>query len=174
MAAVQESTSEFGRLVGLAIIEDLNTGHIKQALFGFPSEIRKAKATANAAKEALNAALLTRAEVEAELVVEITTATDENTGKAKYTNAEVRAAEMVRRKAASPEYVKAQGLVTAAEAALTQTQDALQELQDSQASYRTVGRLVAAELEAIAGLGTETEVFVGQMSGAKPQERQAF
>ena len=171
-----QQTTESPRFVGLSIVKDMDTGNIKSALFGFPAKIRLAKSAVNSAREALNTAVQNRAEAEAELVLDVSTATDPNTGKPKFTNAEARAAALVTAKKVSPDYIQAQSLVSSAERNLTATTDMYEEIVNSQGNFRIVGRMVAGELEVIGNLGTEVEGFgEAKAQGSREhKEGQAF
>lgn len=157
------------------VLEAYSTENLRNALMGYPQRIYAARQELNRARQAFKNAEMERAMAEAELLLAISVETDEK-GKAKFTNAEARAAELIRRKAADPAYIAAAGAATDAEAACNEAQDALQMLLDEYQSARIVARLIASELDVISGL-TDVEDMSFAASGngyQKPITREAF
>lgn len=142
---------QIGSKAAATILDSYNTENLRHSLFEYPSRIRAAKQAVNQARKALKDAELERATVEAELILAISTETDEK-GKTRFSNAEARAAELLRRKATDPRYIEADRKVSQAEAEFTEASDALQQLLDEYQSLRYAARLVVAELSVLSEL----------------------
>ena len=123
---------------------------MKQRLFDFPGLIREQKEKLEAARRALKEAQATVNELEAEMIALIAAEKDPNSGKAVFSNAEARAAELTRRKANDPSYRSAALAVRAAEEEVSAAQFDLERLQDEFRAYRYVVDLTARELALLA------------------------
>lgn len=148
-----------------AVLAAYNTENLRHSLMAYPARIKAQRDVVNQARKAWKDAELDRATIEAELLLTIGTETDER-GKAKYSNAEQRAAELLRRKAIDPDYLDAASAVATAEAEATEAQDTLQMLLDEYQSARMVARLISAEMSVISELaevGEADEVQVLEM-----------
>jgi len=140
-----------------ALLTAYNTENLRHSLMEYPRRIREARQAVNQARKALKDAELERATIEAELVLAISTETDEK-GKTKYSNAEARAAELLRRKASDPRYLEADQKVSMAEAEFNEASDTLQQLIDEYQSLRFAARLVVAELSMLSELAALEEI----------------
>lgn len=123
---------------------------MKEKLFNFPGEIRAKKAELETARRILKEAQTTLQEFEAEMVAAIAAEVNPNTGKALYSNAESRGAELIKRKAVNQEYVAAYGAVRRAEEDVNALQFDLERLYDEFRAYRYVVDLTARELALLA------------------------
>lgn len=125
-----------------------DTANLRHALASYPTRIKAQRDLAQRARREHQNAEQSRAELEAELLLAVSVETDDK-GKARFTNAEARAAELLRRKAAHPAYAATAAAVTRAEAALVEAQDTLSLRLDEYQSARIVARLIAAEMSAL-------------------------
>lgn len=164
-----------------------NTENLRHRLGQYPGRIYHARQAVNMARKALKDAELERDGLEAEMILLITAEPDTK-GKAKYTNVQMRDAELLRRKVNTPQYQDAAYKVNDAETDWMQAQDALQMLLDEYQSARIVARLIAAELSVLSELvdigdaaevsaktALRTEIDKFQSSGFKgSKEREAF
>ena len=139
------------------ILAAYDTENLRHSLAQYPRRIYDARQAVNQARKAWKDAELDRATIEAELLLAIGMETDDR-GKAKYSNAEQRAAELTRRKATDPRYLDAAAKVAEAETELNEAQDHLQMLLDEYQAARIVARLLAAEISMI---GELSDVEVG-------------
>lgn len=139
------------------ILSAYNTENLRHSLAQYPRRIYDARQAVNQARKALKDAELERDTVEAELILLVSIETDER-GKAKFSNAQMRDAELTRRKASDPDYITAAGRVAEAEMAWQAAQDSLQMLLDEYQSTRIVARLIAGELGVISGLADTDDI----------------
>jgi hypothetical protein len=123
---------------------------MKEKLFNFPGEIRAKKAELETARRILKEAQVQLQELEAEMVAAIAAEVNPNTGKAAFSNAEARGAELIRRKAESKDYAAAYGAVRRAEEDVNALQFDLERLYDEFRAYRYVVDLTARELALLA------------------------
>jgi len=123
---------------------------MKQRLLDFPGLIREQKEKLEAARRALKEAQATMNEIEAEMIALIAAEKDPNSGKAAFSNAEARGAELIRRKAESKDYAAAYGAVRRAEEDVNALQFDLERLYDEFRAYRYVVDLTARELALLA------------------------
>lgn len=133
------------------ILSAYNTENLRHNLAQYPGRIYSARQTLNQARKALKDAELERDTAEAELILLISIETDAK-GKAKFSNVQMRDAELTRRKASDPDYITAAGRVAEAEMAWQAAQDSLQMLLDEYQSARIVARLIASELAVVSEL----------------------
>lgn len=134
-----------------------NTENLRHSLMAYPARIKAQREVVNQTRRLLKDAELNRATGEAELLLAIGIETDEK-GKPRYSNAEARAAELLRRKATDAQYQDVAYEVSTIEAELTEAQDALQMLLDEYQSARMVARLISAEMSVISELAEVGEV----------------
>lgn len=123
---------------------------LKQKLLDFPGLIRAKKAELEAARKIMKDAQTAVQEIEAEIVAAIAAEINPNTGKPAYSNAESRAAELVRRKANDPRYLEASRELQRAEETVNAVQFDLERLYDEFKAYRYVVDLTARELALLA------------------------
>ena len=123
---------------------------MKQRLLDFPGLIRAQKEKCETARRALKEAQATMNEIEAEMIALIAAEKDPNSGKAVFSNAEARAAELTRRKANDLSYRSAALAVRAAEEEVNAAQFDLERLYDEFRAYRYVVDLTARELALLA------------------------
>jgi len=123
---------------------------MKEKLFDFPRLIREQKEKCETARRALKEAQATVNEMEAEMVATIGAEKDPGSGKALYSNAEARAAELTRRKANNLSYRTAALAVKSAEEEVNAAQFDLERLYDEFRAYRYVVDLTARELALLA------------------------
>ena len=123
---------------------------MKQRLLDFPGLIREQKERLETARRALKEAQATANELEAEMIALIAAEVNPNTGKALYSNAEARAAELIRRKANNLTYRSAALAVKSAEEEVNAAQFDLERLYDEFRAYRYVVDLTARELALLA------------------------
>ena len=134
-----------------SLLAAYNTENLRHSLMAYPGRIKAQREAVYQARKAWEDAELERSTVEAELLLTISSETDER-GKAKFSNAEQRSAELLRRKAADPSYLAAAEKVATAKDALNEAQDTLQMLLDEYQSARMVARLISAEMSVISEL----------------------
>jgi len=123
---------------------------MKQRLLDFPGLIRAQKEKCETARRLLKEAQTTLQELEAEMVAAIAAEVNPNTGKAAFSNAEARAAELIRRKANNLTYRSAALAVKSAEEEVNAAQFDLERLYDEFRAYRYVVDLTARELALLA------------------------
>ncbi len=133
------------------ILDAYNTENLRHNLAQYPKRIFEARQAVNQARKTLKDAELERDTAEAELILLISIETDAK-GKAKFSNVQMRDAELTRRKASDPGYIEAAGKVAEAEMDWTAAQDTLQMLLDEYQSARIVARLIASELAVVSEL----------------------
>ncbi len=134
-----------------SVIAAYDTENLRHALLTYPARIKAQRDAVNIARKAWKDAELQRATLEAELLLAVSVETDDK-GKAKFSNAEVRAAELLRRKGTDPAYLETLALVSEAESELNEAQDTLQMLLDEYQSARIAARLISAELSVLSEL----------------------
>jgi hypothetical protein len=160
-----------------SLLAAYNTENLRHSLMAYPGRIKAQREAVYQARKAWEDAELERSTVEAELLLTISSETDER-GKAKFSNAEQRSAELLRRKAADPRYLEAAEKATTAKDALNEAQDTLQMLLDEYQSARIAARLIAAEMSVIseiAEVGEAEEVISVQIpEKRKPLVKEAF
>lgn len=140
-----------------AVLADLNVARIKAELLGYPDVILEQKKVVRSRREAYAAADMERSIVEAELVTSIAGEVNP-AGKPAYSNAEARAAELARRKAADASYQEAARTAKNAEFALAEATDRLEAMQEKYRSYRYVAQLVAGEMYCYAAADAAAEL----------------
>lgn len=123
---------------------------LKQRLLDFPGLIRAKKVELDAARKIMKDAQTAVQELEAEMMAAIATEVNPNTGKPAFSNAETRAAELVRRKSADPRYLEASRELQRAEETMNAIQFDLERLYDEFRAYRYVVDLTARELALLA------------------------
>ena len=123
---------------------------MKQRLLDFPGLIREQKERLETARRELKEAQATANELEAEMIALIAAEVNPNTGKAAFSNAEARAAELIRRKANNLTYRSAALAVKSAEEEVNAAQFDLERLYDEFRAYRYVVDLTARELALLA------------------------
>lgn len=123
---------------------------LKEKLLGFPVAIREKKSEHEAARLALKDAQAAATQLEAEMKVLIAAEISPETGKAEFTNAAMREAELVRRKAENAEYAAAIRFVRRMEESMNAAQFDLERLYDEFRAVRYVVDLTARELAVIA------------------------
>lgn len=153
------------------ILSAYNTENLRRSLAQYPGRIYDARQAVNQARKALKDAEFERDMAQAEIVFFVSIETDEK-GKPKYTNVQMRDAEITRRKAADPIYAAAAGKVAKAEAKWVTAQDALQMLLDEYQSARIVARLITGELGVISGLADYGEIDDSDL--LVPTRKEAF
>ncbi len=151
------------------ILTAYNTENLRHSLMTYPARIKSQRDEVNQARREYKDAELNRATGEAELLLAIGAETDEK-GKLRYSNAEARAAELLRRKATDGAYQDVAFEVSSIEAELAEAQDALQMLLDEYQSARMVARLIAAEMSVISELADIGEV--DEVSGYLATDKQ--
>lgn len=129
-------------------ISKFETSELKQNLISMPLKIQQQKKKIASIKEIVEKLKLELREIEANLTVEIANETNGG-GKAKFSNAEARAAELVRRKNESAEYQQVFKQLQENQLELENEQITLEYLLDQFSAFRNVARLTAAELMAI-------------------------
>jgi len=144
-----------------AVLSQFDTTNLKEQLLAYPERIREQKLVVSQRRQALKDAELAVKEIEAALIVEIASEVNEN-NKPKYSNVEIRNAELFARKKTSPEYTFAEADRRKAEAELEEAQAELERLQDKFKAYRYIVRLTAEELAAINNLSENEEVYINE------------
>lgn len=138
------------------ILAQYNTAQLRERLQQLPTELATAKGELRTAREAAQAAQQRRAEIEAELAMQIATAIGDN-GKPAYSNAETRAAALITARRDSGDYRAWDISVRLRESDVAVAQDEVARLQDEFQALRYVARLVTAELAVLADDDAETE-----------------
>lgn len=133
------------------IEQQLGLEYIVRRLMELPGQIRMQQDAVAAAKQAVEQAKGELELAEAILTVEISEAKDPRTGKALFSNAEARKAELAKRMATSQEYQAAAQTLAAAEEAHRSAQFDLDLLVNEFSAIRNVAALQARRLEIIAG-----------------------
>ncbi len=151
-----------------ALLVDYETSLLKARLRALPKEIRAAKLVVSERRAALRDLELGRAELEAEILLEVTAATDEK-GKPRYSNAELRSAAVVLSQAGHTGYQTAGKVIRTAEMDLAEAQGQYEELQDEYRSYRYIVRLTAAELSLLADIEEDEEYLAEGRGGERSQ-----
>lgn len=141
-----------------------DTENLRHSLMAYPTRIKAQRDVVQQARKALKDAELERATLEAEMLLLVGNETDEK-GKARFSNAEQRAAELLRRKSTNSWYQDAASVVADCEAALTEAQDTLQMLLDEYVSSRIVGRIISAEMSLVSELADFGEIEEDLASG---------
>lgn len=134
-----------------SVLAAYDTENLRHALATYPSRIKNQRDAVGIARKAWRDTEQQRATLEAEILLFIGTETDDK-GKTKYTNAESRAAELLRRKGTDPAYQETLAVVSDAEAELNEAQDTLLMLLDEYQSARIAARLIAAEMSVLSEL----------------------
>lgn len=133
------------------LLHEYETRLLKDKLLEFPGKIRRIKGELATERRLLTDAQNNKTEAEAMLVSMIAAETNSNTGKAMFTNAEMRAAELTKRKASDAEYQQAEKDCNNAEVGVNSLQFDLERLQDEFRAYRYIVDLTARELAVWAG-----------------------
>lgn len=160
-----------------SLLAAYNTENLRHSLMAYPARIKVQREVVAQARKAWEEAEMARATAEAELVLTISLETDEK-GKAKFSNAEQRSAELLRRKSTAPGYLETAEKASAAKDALNEAQDTLQMLLDEYQSARIAARLIAAEMSVISEIAevgeAEEAISVQIPEKRKPLVKEAF
>lgn len=140
-----------------AVLNQFDTTNLKEQLLAYPERIKEQKLIVSQKRQVLKDAELSVKEAEAVLVMEIASEVNEN-GKAKFSNAESRNAELLARKKVSAEFNFAESDRRNAEVDLEEAQAELERVCDEYKSYRYIARLTAEELAVINNLSENEEV----------------
>lgn len=132
------------------LLAQYETRLLKDKLLEFPGQIRRQKDELQQARRQLSEAQNSRNEEEALLKSMIAAEMNPGTGKPIYSNAEVRAAELISRKKTNAMYQDTEKLVQDVEAKVNSLQFDLERLQDQFKAYRYVMDLTARELALMA------------------------
>lgn len=128
------------------ILAQFQTQTLVAKLLELPSQIQTAKEELAGAKMDLKYAEEARMQAEAILVAAISAELDPNTGKPKFSNDKVGAAELTRRKTIDIDYLNAEQDCNEAQILVENLQIQLEKLQDEFRSYRYITDLTAREL----------------------------
>jgi hypothetical protein len=118
----------------------------KLRLLGLPAALHEARQALRAAQDAVTALKGAVADAEAEMLMEVTAATDE-AGKVKFTNEATRKAEVRRRLGSDPLHRDRAKALADAETDAFSAQLAVQRLEDEHRAARAVADLTIAEIE---------------------------
>ncbi len=129
-----------------AILDDLGTNEFKQKLLTLPGKIEAQKTKIRQLREAYAEKEQARALREAEIMDEINTAINPNTGKPLYSNEKAREAAKLRKMSTDPEYQQLTQLVKEAEMAVNAAQDELERLYDEFKATQFITQLVGYEV----------------------------
>ncbi len=132
------------------ILSRLETNVLKAKLLEFPSMILDQKAAIRTLKDEYAEKEQERAMLEADLMTQLSAESDQNTGKAKFSNDKARQAELQKRKSTDPMYIEAALAARYAGHRLSEAQDELDAMADKFKAYRYVTKLTAEELALLA------------------------
>ncbi len=132
------------------LLHEYETRLLKDKLLEFPALLHRKKEELAEARRQLSEAQVAREEEEALIKTIIAAEMNPNTGKPMFTNAEMRAAELVNRKKSSTEYQQTEKVCGEYEATVNALQFDLERLQDGFRAYRYVVDLTARELALMA------------------------
>ena len=125
-----------------AILDDLGTDLFKEKLLILPGKIEAQKTKIRQLREVYAEKEQARALREAEIMDEINTAINPNTGKPLYSNEKAREAAKLRKMSTDPEYQQLTQLVKEAEMAVNAAQDELERLYDEFKATQFITQLV--------------------------------
>jgi hypothetical protein len=134
------------------ILYNLNTEQLKNRLSEYPQKILDQKGRARDARDRYKDAEADRATEEAAILAEIADEKDPATGKAKFSNAEARNAELLKRRRANKDYQITAGVVRDAEQVLNREEDELEAVQNKFKATMFVAQIIAAEVALYAGV----------------------
>lgn len=129
-----------------------NTEDIEESLLELPETIAVQKGVVRKLRDVFQEADLPRKMMELEMIDDIASETNPQTGKTLYSNDKLRDAELKRRKANNPEYQDYQAQAKEAERDLSAAEDELARLEQRFSAYQHVSNFVAAEMMLAAGL----------------------
>lgn len=165
------------------ILDDLGTDLFKEELLTLPGRIAVQKAKIRQLREAYTEKEQTRALWEAEIMSEVVSAINPDTGKPAFSNETARNTEKLRRMAARADYQKAARYAKDAELAVGGAQDELERLQDEFRAAQYVAEIVASEVALYAKtvpvelirpmFGETVELNATNLSSGKPALKQA-
>ncbi len=138
------------RVDSKAYLTSLDLWGLKKRLNELPTQIAAAKAAAANARQQFDQAKQTVESVKANIMAEIAAEINPNSGKAAFSNAEARAAELTKRISTDAEFIAAQAAKDQAEKEMVQAQIEAERLQDQFSGTRMVAELTAAELKFLA------------------------
>lgn len=148
------------------IYDRLNPESLHRMLDSYPEQIRTKKDELRNKKRILDNVELDRQERENEIMAEIRDETNPATGKAVYSNADDRKAELVKRCRKDSLYLERLKVSQAAETQVGQCQDEIEMLENKYKSMRYRATMVAAELRFWSG-DEEDPVQEEQVQGSK-------
>jgi len=128
------------------ILEEQATDLAKQRLLSLPLKMEMQKRAIRQLREVYNEKEQTRALWEAEIMSEVVSASNPDTGKPAFSNETARNTEKLRRMAASEDYQKVARCAKDAELAVGTAQDELERLQDEFRAAQYVAEIVASEV----------------------------
>lgn len=128
------------------ILDDLRTDQFKQKLLTLPGQIEAQKTKIRQLREVFTEKEQARALREAEIMDEINTAINPNTGKPLYSNEKAREAAKLRRMSEDPEYQQIAQQAKEAEMELNASQDELERLYDEFKATQFITQLVSYEV----------------------------
>lgn len=154
-ASVQALINGFKEAATQAIeqmIDEMGVGNILDKLYTLPDAIKGTEEDLLAARRGMEAA-----KGEMELAKQIVVAVvaeekDHMTGKARFSNAETRSAEVTRRLSFNEDYLEAKKEFQAAEDAVSSAQFELTKLHNEFSAAKIVGQILAAKMNLLAGL----------------------
>ena len=128
------------------ILDDLGTNQFKQKLLTLPGQIEAQKTKIRQLREIYTEKEQARALREAEIMDEINTVINPNTGKPLYSNEKAREAAKLRRMSEDPEYQQIAQQAKEAEMELNAAQDELERLYDEFKATQFITQLVGYEV----------------------------
>ena len=139
---------ETAKAISNQLVGEKNLHGLRSKLIEFPEQIGEQQKVINEATKTLTETRMNLKEVEAGLMIEISDEVNDKTGKAKYSNAEARNAELQVRRRHTPEYQAYKN----AEMDLTSAQTELTILTQKYEAYKLVTESTITELNLIADL----------------------
>ncbi|HBR33880.1 MAG TPA: hypothetical protein DD734_04545 [Firmicutes bacterium] len=165
------------------ILDEQATDLAKQRLLSLPLKMEMQKRAIRQLREVYNEKEQTRALWEAEIMSEVVSASNPDTGKPAFSNETARNTEKLRRMAASEDYQKVARCAKDAELAVGTAQDELERLQDEFRAAQYVAEIVASEIALYAKtvpvelirpmFGETVELNATNLSSGKPALKQA-
>lgn len=140
-----------------AILQELDTQHIKTELMRYPEVIKMQKDEVRRWREQQKDVEFELAIIEADIMANIVAETNGN-GKPKFSNDKARQAELLKRKHTDPECQELIKKLKHTERELERELDELERLQDEFKSCRYIARLAAEEIALWAGREENEEV----------------
>lgn len=148
-----------------------NTEDIGDNLMALPSKIAAQKNVVRSTRDAFKEVDLPRMMMELEMIDDIASALNPNTGKAMFSNDKLRDAELKRVKAGDNDYQNLRKAAKVAERDLSAEEDELSFLEQKFSAYQYVSNFVSAEMNLMTGLiGTQGDFRVDEKERVRAEK----